>query len=217
MQTSSTKQVISLELQSPPGGKYETITWEGIPVTRPKAPGDLRADHNPMVWWFDDYNFPSIEHLWNEKEFSEVITFLPHPDFATSAAMLDRQRLGKQRVEAHMILNVLSGLTSGSLLRHPAVRMWVGHKYWLIKYYNAMLTEWGVRGYNNYILQPFSNTLPNQIEPWAADQYSGGYPPWLGDPALHANHRGNLLRKNPEWYGQWGWKEDPCEGYLWPR
>ena len=36
-----------------------------------------------------------------------MITFLPTPDFAESAAMLDSKRLGNQRVEARMILRWL--------------------------------------------------------------------------------------------------------------
>ena len=35
-------------------------------------------------------------------------TFLPHPDFAATARVLDKRRLGKQRVEA---IQVLRGLT----------------------------------------------------------------------------------------------------------
>ena len=36
-------------------------------------------------------------------------TFLPHKDFSISASMLDNKRLGKQRVEALQIYNVLVG------------------------------------------------------------------------------------------------------------
>ena len=50
-------------------------------------------------------------------------TFLPYPDFRASAQVLDRRRLGKQRVEA---LQVLRGLIVPGYgwRRHPAVRMW---------------------------------------------------------------------------------------------
>lgn len=36
-----------------------------------------------------------------------VNTFLPYPDFKASAKVLDRSRLGKQRLEAYMILCIL--------------------------------------------------------------------------------------------------------------
>lgn len=41
-------------------------------------------------------------------------------------------------------------------------------------------------------------------------------PPWLGDPAFHASHRSNLLRKDPVHYGQFGWTEGPDLPYVWP-
>lgn len=40
--------------------------------------------------------------------------------------------------------------------------------------------------------------------------------PWLGDPAFHASHRSNLLRKNAEHYGAFGWTESPDLEYVWP-
>ncbi len=38
-------------------------------------------------------------------------TFLPHESFKKSFKVLDYRRLGKQRVEAHQVLNVLIGRT----------------------------------------------------------------------------------------------------------
>lgn len=35
-------------------------------------------------------------------------TFLPYPDFAESASVLDRQRLGKQRVETLQVMKALT-------------------------------------------------------------------------------------------------------------
>jgi hypothetical protein len=40
-------------------------------------------------------------------------TFLPYPDFRKSAEVLDRQRLGKQRVEGLQLINSLAGITNG--------------------------------------------------------------------------------------------------------
>ena len=39
-----------------------------------------------------------------------MITFLPYPDFQKSAQVLDRQRLGKQRLEAKQILEINLGV-----------------------------------------------------------------------------------------------------------
>lgn len=41
-------------------------------------------------------------------------------------------------------------------------------------------------------------------------------PTWLGDPAFHASHRSNLLRKDFLHYAQFGWTEPPNLEYVWP-
>jgi hypothetical protein len=41
-------------------------------------------------------------------------------------------------------------------------------------------------------------------------------PPWLGLEIYHASHRSNLLRKDPVWYGKFGWIESPDLPYYWP-
>ena len=32
----------------------------------------------------------------------------------------------------------------------------------------------------------------------------------------HSAMRANLLRKDPVWYGKFGWVEDPATPYFWP-
>ena len=49
-------------------------------------------------------------------------TFLPYANFEDSAKVLDWRRLGKQRVEADQILNIISGKTEKLGWRnHPPV------------------------------------------------------------------------------------------------
>ena len=60
-------------------------------------------------------------------------TFLPYSDFNRSALALDRQRLGKQRVECKQIVLALGNPTYG-WQNHPAVRMWRGHARVLCEY-----------------------------------------------------------------------------------
>lgn len=141
-------------------------------------------------------------------------TFLPFPDFAQSAAVLDRQRLGKQRVEAWQILQALQDPSYG-WQNHPAVKMWRGYTPALAAYGLAVCDEWLSRGYNDTMRARF-----------AAFISSGGVstlPPWFGFPVLHASHRSALLFKNPKHYSQFGWSELPAvpdsEGslpYIWP-
>jgi hypothetical protein len=33
---------------------------------------------------------------------------------------------------------------------------------------------------------------------------------------LHDSHRSNLLRKDPQWYGQFGWTVPDDLPYVWP-
>ena len=54
-------------------------------------------------------------------------TFLPDKSFVNSSRILDYRRLGKQRVEARQIYNILIGNTKSNAWRnHPAVLMWRG-------------------------------------------------------------------------------------------
>jgi hypothetical protein len=41
------------------------------------------------------------------------------------------------------------------------------------------------------------------------------YPEWFGRNCFHAAHRSNLLRKDPVYYGKFGWQEKPDMPYLW--
>jgi hypothetical protein len=70
-----------------------------------------------------------------------VQTFLPYPDFALSAGVLDPRRLGKQRVEA---IQVLRGLTVPGYgwRHHPAVKMWAGYEEALVRYGLETCAAW---------------------------------------------------------------------------
>ena len=134
-------------------------------------------------------------------------TFLPYSDFTLCARVLDNQRLGKQRVEAKQILNALKrrkAKVGGGWVNHPAVIMWEGYEDALKQYYNIVIVEWVSRGFDNNMELYL---LPEEII----------YPNWLGDNKLHASHRSNLLRKNPNHYGELGWGEDNSLPYYWPR
>lgn len=115
-------------------------------------------------------------------------TFLPYYDFARSAESLDRQRLGKQRVEVLQILKALQG--SGGWSNHPATRMWSDYTSALVTYGVAVCDEWIHRGYKD--------TCREKILAFADP--GGAVPPWIGDYDFHLAHRSNLVRKNPEHY-----------------
>lgn len=127
-------------------------------------------------------------------------TFLPSASFDLSARDLDYRRLGKQRVEAYQILRALNGLSKG-WVNHPATVMWRGYERALAQYLRSMILEWTRRGYTNTMDIP-------KHDPDAP------MPPWFGDDRVHASHRANLKRKDPEFY--FAYSEDPNMPYFWP-
>lgn len=137
-------------------------------------------------------------------------TFLPYPDFAKSAAVLDRSRLGKQRVETLQLIRVLLGLTPG-WQHHPAARMWRGHAGALCDYGEAICAEWTGRGYRDNCtakLQAFRLTLP-------AESFT--LPAWLGDERVHRSHRACLKAKNGRHYAAFPEAPTPpAPGQPWP-
>lgn len=131
-------------------------------------------------------------------------TFLPYADFAACANVLDRQRLGKQRVECKQIILALTDPAYG-WKHHPATKMWRGHVGQLAIYGATMCAEWLSRGYQDSLLRFFCDYIqPNE-----------SLPAWMGDDRVHASHRSALLRKLPEHYQQFGWQCDTPE-YYWP-
>ena len=120
-------------------------------------------------------------------------TFLPYSGFQASARTLDRQRLGKQRVEVYQLLRALNGESKG-WVNHPAARMWRGHERTLVVYGTTICGEWKARGY-------VDNMQARIGEYFYKFSDSADHPPsWLGDPNFHLSHQSNLVRKSPEHY-----------------
>jgi hypothetical protein len=68
-----------------------------------------------------------------------------------------------------------------------------------------MIWEWIDRGYNN-TMKIYENLVNKSFS----------YPDWFGNKEFHASHRSNLLRKDPEFYGKYGWTEPHDLPYIWP-
>jgi len=144
-------------------------------------------------------------------------TFLPYESFRASAEVIDTKRLGKQRVEAKQILIALGcdvGEHKGNPVsrwrNHPAVKMWRGHEPFLVDYAMSVCVEWISRG--------CKDTLHPQFHGLSLRLASGVFerPSWLGDDAVHASHRSNLLRKDLRHYSRFGWTEPDDLEYVWP-
>jgi hypothetical protein len=137
-------------------------------------------------------------------------TFLPYEDFAETASVLDRQRLGKQRVETLQIMQTLAGISRGKgWINHPATKMWKGHEATLLRYQIAICSEWKSRGYKDTCLE-------KTFDAYDHIDVESSSPEWLGSEDIHASHRSNLLRKNFQYYSAFGWTEPDNLEYVWP-
>lgn len=147
----------------------------------------------------------------------EMVTFLPYADFTLSARCLDWRRLGKQRVEALQIINSFTR-SNNAYSNHPTAKMWEGSFSYLLAYYNAMVSEWEMRGYNNNMrLFPIPRYIDLEGDRQYMDRHTPyGGPWWLGWEPFHSSHRATLLSKDALYYMQFNWKEKPEYGYLWP-
>ena len=145
-------------------------------------------------------------------------TFLPYADFAKSAACLDNKRLNKQIVECKQILMALNGETQ-AWKNHPAVLMWKSCEGGLWEYAVDCLGEYRNRTKDLHSLHIWTLGYWMKVGDIV-------YPKWLCYEPFHSMHRAVLLDKDPEWYGKFGWTEEPAvkvknQGrmsypYIWP-
>lgn len=143
-------------------------------------------------------------------------TFLPYPDFAASAAVLDSPRLGKQRVETLQILRALV-LPDYGWRNHPAVVMWRGRVPALVGYGLASVAEWTRRGFADSTAAQIAEFAPQDAGLTQAELADAGLlPSWLGDPAVHTSHRSRLVAKDPTYYRERFPAVDGDLDYVWP-
>ncbi|MBS3076607.1 MSMEG_6728 family protein [Candidatus Pacearchaeota archaeon] len=131
-------------------------------------------------------------------------TFLPYPNLKKSLKALDSRRLGKQRVEAFQILNILLERTDKKgWQNHPAVKMWRGYENALKLYFNKSVKLWIARGYKNTMkLEKIEGKII--------------LPKWFGDKNFHDSHKSNLLRKDGDFYFEFSENVSADLGYVWP-
>lgn len=144
-------------------------------------------------------------------------TFITYDNCNLIAQSLDSKRLGKQRVEAITIAKINLGLLPFSgWCRHPAVKMWKGHEYFLVtEYIKSILYEWSSRGYTNdkcaYAFIMLAGAITDRQE---------SPPVWWQDTnrlnQVIASHRSALLYKNFDYYKRFNWNSKPEMNYYWP-
>jgi hypothetical protein len=140
-----------------------------------------------------------------------VNTFLPYPNYMETAKVLDRARLGKQRVEGYQILRTLLGLTNG-WKSHPAVKMWLGHEYQLVRYVHDICWEWAERGYQDSVGEKVADLYcVHRIYDLTPEE-----PSWLHNQDFHLAHQSNLIRKDQAFYGSKFPGVPNNLPYIWP-
>lgn len=118
---------------------------------------------------------------------------------ARSAAVLNRQHLGKQRVETYQIMIAL--LEGRGWIHHPVTKMWAGYEWALLHYQKAVCTEWHLkRGYDDTCMR---KTFEVYVKHRGSVDAPNRLPPWYGNKEFHLSHKSNLLRKDPEHYGDY--------------
>ena len=147
-------------------------------------------------------------------------TFLPYPDFARTARVLDTRRLGKQRVETLQLLRALT-VTGYGWRHHPAAKMWSGYEEALTRYGLEICRQWREIGRADTCADTLRADLAAATGITAVRGQRkltdlGEVPPWLGDPAFHRSHQSSLLRKDPGHYGRWFAEVSPDLPYVWP-
>ena len=122
-------------------------------------------------------------------------TFVPENSFSNSVRVLDRQRLGKQRVETLQIMNALAGKSRG-WTNHPATRMWRGYEAALLEYQRCTVMEWKARGYKDTCWEKTVAVFNENF----SHQKCVKIPHWWGDNRVHDSHKSALVFKDPVWY-----------------
>lgn len=138
-------------------------------------------------------------------------TFLPYADFSASAEVLDRARLGKQRVETLQIMTAL--MTGKGWTSHPATLMWRKYEWALLQYQGAICKEWRNRAYSDTCLDKTREIYEKNLR-WTEQRI---WPHWLGDEEFHLSHQSNLVRKDPDHYRNFFLDIDDNYEYVWPE
>lgn len=149
-------------------------------------------------------------------------TFLPYPDFEKSASVLDRQRLGKQRVEAMVLLKIIRD-NKKCWANHPIRLMWMKNLEALAYYGVVICDEWIRRGYKDTcrekildLNRELDGSELSVLRQKYVNRDDGFLPSWFGDEDFHASHRSNLIRKDETYYSAFGWTEPNDLAYVWP-
>ncbi len=146
---------------------------------------------------------------------------------------LDSKRLGKQRLEAKQIIDILEyyddngEMPDQGWVNHKAVLMWKGHTNALKVYFNYVVKTWKKRGYkNNYEYYDVDDCeiIPCEFDGVTAKfenkPHENSFPIWFTFPPFYLAQRAALLMKDYDHYADI-FDDDEVEpykfkGYFWP-
>jgi len=144
-----------------------------------------------------------------------MITFLPYPDFAKTAHVLDSYRLNKQMADVAAIIDLLHGeVTDSTEYRHSVVQSWNGFEVQLIQYGITLCEEWASRGFDSLrIMEKFLW----QMGCASSTTYTMDLPPWFGKKEFHLFHRSLLISMDYNHYSLFFDADTPpVLPFLWP-
>lgn len=145
---------------------------------------------------------------------------------------LDYQRLGKQRVEAKQVIDILEYYDEHGVMPdqgwtdHKVTKMWKGHTKALKCYFNEVVKYWIKRGYkNNYEL--YENVeceiirchFDGKKAIFEKQANKDTFPLWFSFPPFHFSHRAALYMKDSSYYSYLvdeNVRPYIGKGYLWP-
>lgn len=127
-----------------------------------------------------------------------VETWLPYPNYAESAHVLDTKRLSKQRANVNEIMDVLHEINQESkYYEHPVIEMWRGFEPQLCEYGLVCCEEWRKRS-RKY--DKLADRIRWHMDCATAGDYTLDKPPWFGNLEFHLAHQSNLVRSDPDYY-----------------
>ena len=150
--------------------------------------------------------------------------------------LLDNKRLGKQRLEAKAIIDILEYYDENDEMpantawtNHPATMMWVGHTNALKVYFNYVLHFWEKRGFkNNYEYYDIEREdveiikciFEDNVATFEKKANKDTFPIWFCFPPFYLAQRAALIMKDRDYYEEKlrtpELKPYFLKGYLWP-
>lgn len=128
-------------------------------------------------------------------------TYVPYPDIEQIADSLHPADIRVSVITAMRVLDVAHEIEKTNLAfvkQLPTVRMWLGHEVFLYEY----ATQLNSRRETGRLPARTQQRLDEHLSWATSGDFSMDPPRWWGEERLHAAHRAELFRSNPNFYGK---------------